>query len=385
MRLALRRSGCCLLGLITVTFLLPLAVEAQVSHRQTLAASRGKELFQANCAACHGQNGRGARPDDTGLEIPLPDFTDCAFSSREAEKDWAGIVHQGGPVRAFDERMPAFGGVLSESDIERVVRYVKQFCDDDSWPQGDLNFPRAILTEKAFPENELLLISGVTLEGPVEVSGKLIYEQRFGSRSQFEVIAPFGAFRRSDAERRASGLARWGRGLGDVAFGVKHVVFHRACSGTIASLGAELLIPTGSPAEGMGKDTYVFEPFVTLGQGLSSLGFVQFQAGIGLPFDETRVAKEVFGRVALGRMFTYGRFGRFWVPIFELQTVRELGSEALTAWGFLPQIQLALSKRKHVRANLGVMLPMTDLASRPMQAMGYLLWAWFDGGLDEGW
>ena len=150
--------------------------------------------------------------------------------------------------------------------------HVKQFCRDTSWPPGELNFPRAILTEKAFPENELLLISAVTLEGPVEVSGKLIYEQRIGARSQFEVIAPFGLYRRSASERRATGLGRWGRGLGDVAFGFKHVVLHRPSSGTIASLGAELAIPTGSPAEGMGKDTYVFEPFITVGQGPIRLG-----------------------------------------------------------------------------------------------------------------
>lgn len=385
MRRAFYEPGCRLFGLSVAVLLLPLSVEAQVSYARAPAASRGQELYQSNCATCHGQNGRGSRPDDTGLEIPLPDFADCAFSSREAEKDWAGIVHQGGPVRAFDERMPAFGGVLSESDIERVVRYVKQFCSDDSWPQGELNLPRAILTEKAFPENELLLISGVTLEGQTEVSGKLIYEQRFGARTQFEVIAPFGVFRRSNAERRATGLARWGRGLGDVAFGIKHVVFHRSYSGTIVSLGAELVIPTGSPAEGMGKDTYLFEPFATWGQGLSTLGFIQLQAGLAQPVDVTKSSREIFGRVALGRMFTYGRFGRFWVPMFELQSVREFATDARTVWDFMPQIQLALSKRKHVRANLGVMMPMTDISSRPMQAMGYLLWDWFDGGLDEGW
>jgi mono/diheme cytochrome c family protein len=372
---------------IALALLVPAHGQSQVHSSQSppFAVPSGKQVFQANCVTCHGQDGRGSRPDNTGLDLPLPDFTNCAFTSREAEKDWGGIVHQGGPVRAFDERMPAFGGVLAENDIERVVRYIKQFCSDERWPPGELNFPRAILTEKAFPENELLLISGVTLEGPVEVSGKLIYEQRVGPRSQFEVIAPFGVFRRSDAEQRTTRLGRWGRGLGDVAFGFKHVVFHQPNSETIASLGAEFAIPTGSPAEGVGKGTYVFEPFMTVGQGLSSLGFAQLQAGIGLPFDESRAPKELYGRIALGRMFTYGRYGRFWVPMFELQSVRELGSDAATAWDFVPQIQVAISKRKHVRANFGVMMPMSDLAARPMQAMGYLLWDWYDGGLDEGW
>lgn len=391
MRLAPRESRHQLFGSIVVAtaliFLVPSRGQPQ-DHRSTaapLAASSGTKIYQANCATCHGQDGRGSRPENTGLDIPLPDFTDCAFTSRETERDWGGIVSQGGPVRAFDERMPAFGGVLTEVDIERVVRHVKQFCRDNSWPPGELNFPRAILTEKAYPENELLLISGVTLEGPAEVTGKLIYEQRVGARSQFEVIAPFGVTRRSDSERRATGLGRWGRGLGDVAFGFKHVVFHSPSSETIASLGAEFAIPTGSPAEGMGKDTYLFEPFMTIGQGLSSLGFVQLQAGIGLPFDESRASKELYGRIALGRMFTYGRFGRFWVPMFELQSVRELSNDAVAAWGFMPQIQLAISKRKHVRANFGVLMPMNDLASRPMQSMGYLLWDWYDGGLSEGW
>lgn len=386
-----RRFSRRLFGLIVAVgvcaLLAPAQGQSQVRQTSSVAVgvSRGKQIFESNCASCHGHDGRGARADDTGIDIPLPNFTDCAFSSREAEKDWAGIVHQGGPVRAFDERMPAFGGVLSEGEIQSVVRYVKQFCNDDSWPQGDLNLPRAILTEKAFPENELLLISEVSLRGQPDISGKLIYEQRFGSRSQLEVIAPFGVFRRSDAERRATGLRRWGRGLGDVAFGAKHVVWHRACSRTILSLGAELAIPTGSPAEGLGRDTYVFEPFITYGQGLASLGFVQVQAGVGLPFDSARANRELYGRIALGREFTYGRFGRLWVPMFELQSVREFGSESAVVWDFMPQMQLAISKRKHLRANFGVLMPMTDMATRPMQAMGYLLWDWFDGGLDEGW
>ena len=51
----------------------------------------------------------------------------------------------------------------------------------------------------------------------------------------------------------------------------------------------------------------------------------------------------------------------------------------------MPQVQLSISKRRHVRANFGVLMPMNDMATRPMQAMGYLLWDWYDGGLDEGW
>jgi mono/diheme cytochrome c family protein len=48
--------------------------------------------------------------------------------------------------------MPAFETVLSNSDIADVARYVKSLCTDPDWVPGELNFPRALLTGKAFPE-----------------------------------------------------------------------------------------------------------------------------------------------------------------------------------------------------------------------------------------
>ena len=60
-------------------------------------ARSGQQLYQAACAACHGSDGRGATQAMTGLETPLPDFTDCRFASREPSADWMAVVHEGGP------------------------------------------------------------------------------------------------------------------------------------------------------------------------------------------------------------------------------------------------------------------------------------------------
>ena len=65
-------------------------------------------------------------------------------------------------MRALDRHMPAFGDALSDDQIEQAVKYLWSFCDDSSWPRGDLNLPRAFFTEKAFPENETVWTTGVT-------------------------------------------------------------------------------------------------------------------------------------------------------------------------------------------------------------------------------
>src|SRR3954466_14272434 len=48
----------------------------------------GHAIFLANCATRHGVEGRGARPPaEVGFDLPLPNFTDCSFATREADAD----------------------------------------------------------------------------------------------------------------------------------------------------------------------------------------------------------------------------------------------------------------------------------------------------------
>jgi hypothetical protein len=54
-------------------------------------------------------------------------------------------------------------------------------------------------------------------------------------------------------------------------------------------------------------------------------------------------------------------------------------------WDIVPEFQVTLSKRQHVRANLGVRIPVTNTADRPVQILFYVLWDWFDGSLWKGW
>jgi hypothetical protein len=340
-----------------------------------LATSR--EVYQAACAACHGADGTGRSVTFVGFDIPLPDFTDCSFASREPAADWFAVVHDGGPVRGFDPMMPAFGRAMTAEEIEMAVAHVMSFCDDAAWPRGELNLPRPLFTEKAYPEDEAVVTTGVSVEGAGLVENELVYEKRFGARNQFEIAVPFDIQERDDGS--------WSGGIGDFALGVKRALAHDRAGTRIVSAGIEVILPTGEEDAGRGTGTTILEPFGAYGQVLPWEAFLHLGAGLELPADRDRAGREAFWRGALGRSFVRGDYGRTWSPMIEVLGARELESGASVQWDVVPQFQVTLNTRQHVMANMGVRIPVTDSPARSTMILTYFLWDWFDGGLFDGW
>jgi hypothetical protein len=71
--------------------------------------------------------------------------------------------------------------------------------------------------------------------------------------------------------------------------------------------------------------------------------------------------------------------------MIEFLANRNLATGARTDWDVLPQMQVTISKRQHIRANLGIQVPVNNTSGRSMQVMFYVLWDWADGRLNEGW
>lgn len=370
--------------LVDPLFLSALAVvffgSVPVSHAETAnsrlqIAKTGADLYQWACAACHGPDGRGAPRSVVGFDTPLPDFSECSFTTSEPDVDWTAVIHLGGTARALDRRMPAFGEALSDDEIERIVDHLRGFCTDPAWPPADLNLPRPLVTEKAFPENEAFVTTAV-IPDMDSIQTRFVYEHRLGARSQYEVVVPFNL-------QYVSG--RWNRGLGDIALGFKHVVFDSLGRGAILSAGSEVTFPTGKEAEGLGRRLTVFEPFGTFGQILSHDAFLHLQAGFEFPLNVDTADNEFYWRAAVGKTFTRGRWGRTWSPMVEVLGARELASDEPAQWALLPEIQVTLSRRQHVMVNGGVRFPLNAPAGRSPTVIMYLLWDWFDGGLFSGW
>jgi hypothetical protein len=171
-------------------------------------------------------------------------------------------------------------------------------------------------------------------------------------------------------------------GIGDLAVGTKYAFFHSLDRGSIASLGAEVTFPTGDDDRGFGKGKVVFEPYLAAGQLLPWSSFAQVQLLAEIP---TSGSTEIYLRCALGKTFTPQPHKRAWAPMVEVIGAFDVGSTPETNWDIVPQIQIPLNRRQHVRMNLGVWIPLTRNDERATRVGAYLLWDWFDGGLFEGW
>jgi mono/diheme cytochrome c family protein len=384
MFVSLRRAGIATLsgGLLVCTAVPAgasdlLRLEPQPAHA---SSQTGESLYRAACANCHGVDGQGAKKTDVGFEEPLPDFTDCSFSTREPDADWLAIVHEGGPARAFARMMPAFGGALTEPQLRLILDHVRGFCGDRRWPRGELNLPRPLVTEKAFPEDEVVVSVAAATESPGAIDTKVVYERRFGPQNQFEIVLPVGF--RENGEGEAT---TWTGGAGDLALAVKRALYHDVERGSIFSVAAELIMPTGNSDKDLGKGTAVVEPFVAFGQILPADSFLQVQGGVELPFDTGESAREAFWRVTAGRSFSHRRWGRTWTPMVELLGARPFETGASVEWDIVPQMQVTLSTRQHIMVNAGVRFPLNNSGPRQTEVLVYLLWDWFDGPLFGGW
>ena len=337
----------------------------------------GEDIFRMTCSTCHGIDGRGSPQSVVGFDVPFPDFTDCSINTPEPAGDWSSVIHRGGPIRGLDHHMPAFGDALSDDQIDAVIKYLWSFCKDPSWPRGDLNYPRAFFTEKAFPENETVWTTGVSTSGPKVVSNLLVLEHRIRSRSQYEVTVPV------DFQQTTSGQP-WARGIGDVELALRRSFYASIDHTAIFAAGGAVTLPTGKEETGLGGGVTIWEPFAMFAKGIGANGFLQMHGGVELPSDTSKAPKESFLRGALG--YTYAQdqgFGRAWTPMTEVLFARPWGSASEV--DVVPQMQVSLSKLQHVLISVGVRVPVTEREERHPQLLTYFLWDWFDGGLFEFW
>lgn len=351
-----------------------LSVPLHTSGQTPPAPARtGQQVYESICITCHGPDGRA------GVNLALetiaepPDFTDCAFASREPDRAFLAVAHNGGPARGFSPLMPAFGGAYTEDELRLAIAHIRTFCSDARWPRGELNLPRPLVTAKAFPEDEAV-VSTAAAAGSVIT--KLIYERRFGPLNQVEVIVPIAT-----ADSTTGGRST---GLGDIALEYKRTLAHSLARGNIVSATAEFVLPTGSESKGLGGGAAVFEPFVTFGQVLAHDAFIQAQAGFGIPL-ESGHDSEAFWRAAVGKTFAQRGFGRLWSPMLEVLGARSFVSEASTEWDVVPGVQVTLNTRQHVRLAGGARLPVTGAGEREKSVIVYLLWDWYEGGFLQGW
>ena len=344
-------------------------------------AKAGEVIYKTGCIACHGSEGNGALKSMTVFKRPdtFPDFTDCAGTTPEPNGNWKAAIVHGGPSRGLSQIMPAFGDLLTDEQIDNVMAYLRGFCRNVHHdPLGELNLPRALVTEKAFPENEIVVSTAASASGAPTWTTDVIDERTIiDARTQLETDIPVNY---ADQNRN------WTEGFGDITLGVKREIFSSLRTGSILSLQGGCLLPTGDSKRGFGAGTAQFEPFAAFDQLFQENTFLQFEAGADLPFDTSVAPRSMFWRSTVGQAIAPDHMlGRLFSPMVEVLATRDFKPGASTDWDVLPEMQITISRRQHVRTGFGVREPFTNTAGRTPQVLFYLLWDRADGKLWGGW
>ena len=91
--------------------------------RPPAGAERGERLWYARCVECHGVDGRGSWRAALFLIRP-GDLTDRHRMAGQSDQYLVTIIKNGGAPLGRPG-MPAFGGALSDADVEALVGWVR--------------------------------------------------------------------------------------------------------------------------------------------------------------------------------------------------------------------------------------------------------------------
>lgn len=127
-------------GLFVLAALVALAAGAWLLNRTAQPdIQRGRELYAAFCASCHGanlegqENWRSPKPDGT---LPAPPHDAEGHTWHHTDDLLFDYVKRGGEAvledmgMEFSSAMPGFGDVLADEDIESILAFIKS-----TWPE----------------------------------------------------------------------------------------------------------------------------------------------------------------------------------------------------------------------------------------------------------
>jgi mono/diheme cytochrome c family protein len=91
-------------------------------------ADIGWGVYEANCVRCHGATGHG---DGVDADLYCPRPANLNLSNRlHPDQYLFWRIHDGGDLPGFHTAMPAFGGVLTDDEIWRVITTIRlRFLD----------------------------------------------------------------------------------------------------------------------------------------------------------------------------------------------------------------------------------------------------------------
>lgn len=347
-----------------IEYRIVLATAVALLFGNTAAANSAQDIYETNCAVCHGQNGK-PDPDSPvveGLGVLPADFSDPLFNSREPAGDWEMVIKYGGRTMGLAEQMPPQQGALTDEQISSVTSYIKSMVDTSEYPPGEMNLMLPTRTKKAFPEDEVVYKGRYTNEpGSDGIKNVIEFEKRIGKRGQ-AIVEVVQNSRGGDSE------------LSEIELGYKQALSYSKKH----ILSGAAIIAAPIEADGDGE----LQTYFAFGSILSSSWTFQSSLRFKFPFE-----KMSDGEVELAGIvhYVHSPWPRRVFPALEVVATNPYRSRnGDFEWTALPQVRIGLTRGGHVALNLGIEVPLSDQAWDD-RFYATLLWDFADGGFFQGW
>ena len=114
----------------------PTSFDVRLMHTDIAAVSKGKLVYEQNCASCHGKNLEGQanwRQRDTDGNLPAPPHSVEGHTWHHPDEYLFKMTKYGIEKtigKTYPNNMPIYEGVLSDYDIIAVLSYIK-----NTWPE----------------------------------------------------------------------------------------------------------------------------------------------------------------------------------------------------------------------------------------------------------
>lgn len=124
--------------------------------------ARGKEIYTAKCAVCHGDTGDGKGPAGVALPLKPPDLRDKAGAAEMRDNYWYWRVSEGGQAEPFKSKgsaMPPWKDDLSREERWAVMAYQHTFSGHDG-PHVPWEHPEMVMVGR-----DIYVMACVTCHG----------------------------------------------------------------------------------------------------------------------------------------------------------------------------------------------------------------------------
>lgn len=98
----------------------PAATAGKSAKPAADSLAKAKNLYQLDCAMCHGDNGNGQTDVAKGLGATMPDFTDAKSLEGKSDADLFAVIRNG-----KDKMPPEASGRANDAMVQSLIAYIR--------------------------------------------------------------------------------------------------------------------------------------------------------------------------------------------------------------------------------------------------------------------